>query len=71
MKKRLFLVLPVLLVLLMLAGPGVTLAQETFSFSNQYSYVDETKILRVLGEVRNDGDKPVKEILVTASFYDS
>jgi hypothetical protein len=46
-------------------------AQQPFSFYNQSSYLDETKILHVLGEVRNDSDEIVKEIVVTATFYDS
>lgn len=45
--------------------------QQPFSFHNQYSYIDETRILHLLGEVRNDSSEIVREILVTASFYDA
>jgi hypothetical protein len=47
------------------------MAQETFSFHNEFSYIDETNILRLLGEVRNDSGEPVREVLVTGSFRDS
>ena len=45
--------------------------QQTYSFYNQYSYIDETKFLHVLADVRNDSGEIVREILVTASFYDA
>jgi peptide/nickel transport system substrate-binding protein len=42
---------------------------QTFSFANQSSYVDETHIMHVLGEVKNDSGTAVKDVLITASFY--
>jgi peptide/nickel transport system substrate-binding protein len=47
------------------------MAQQAFSFDNEYSYVDETRILHVLGEVRNGSGESVREVLVSASFRDS
>lgn len=44
---------------------------QSFSFQNESSYVDETKIMHVLGEVRNDSGTAVQNIRITASFYDS
>lgn len=55
----------------MVSFSNVATAQENFSFYNVYSYVDETKILHVLGEVENNSGKVAKEILVTGAFYDS
>jgi hypothetical protein len=46
-------------------------AYADFSFSNQFSYVDETKVMHVLGEVRNESDNAMGNILITVSFYDS
>jgi hypothetical protein len=46
-------------------------AAEPFSFHNQSSFVDESKILHVLGEVKNESDAPVKDVLIKASFYDN
>lgn len=45
-------------------------AQE-FSFQNESSFVDETRIMHVLGEVRNDSGTAVGDVRITASFYDS
>ncbi len=56
---------------LLFAGPYLTVAQEPFSFYNLYSYVDETKFLHVLGEVENNSDNPVRQVVVTGLFYDS
>ena len=64
-------VLIISLTLITLTGASPVTGQQPFSFYNQYSYVDETKILHVLGEVRNDSGEIVREILVNASFYDS
>src|SRR5690242_15743999 len=49
---------------------GQAFAAEPFSFNNQSSFLDESKILHVLGEVKNESPKPMKSILITASFYD-
>jgi hypothetical protein len=45
-------------------------AYAEFSFANQFSYVDETKIVHILGEIKNDSDTAMKNVLITASFYD-
>ena len=42
---------------------------QTFSFSNESSYVDETHIMHVLGEMKNDSNTAAKDVLITASFY--
>ena len=44
---------------------------QDFSFQNESSYVDETRIMHVLGEVRNDSGTAVQNIRITASFYDA
>ena len=55
------------LVLLLTTLPAYA---QTFSFQNESSYVDETRIMHVLGEVRNDSGAAAKNIRITASFYD-
>ena len=45
-------------------------AAQTLSFQNESSYVDETKIMHVLGEIRNDSGSAMGNVIVTASFYD-
>ena len=59
------------LVIITIAGSSPAAGQQSFTFHNQYSYIDETKILHVLGEVRNDSGEIVRETLVTASFHDA
>lgn len=44
---------------------------QDFSFQNESSYVDETRIMHVLGEVRNDSESAVQNVRITASFYDA
>jgi hypothetical protein len=44
---------------------------ETFSFGRQTSFVDESRILRLLGEVKNDSDTAMTNVIVKASFYDN
>ncbi|MEM3160073.1 MAG: FxLYD domain-containing protein, partial [Nitrososphaera sp.] len=44
---------------------------QDFSFQNESSYVDETRIMHVLGEVRNDSQSAATNVRITASFYDS
>ncbi|HXG07874.1 MAG TPA: CFI-box-CTERM domain-containing protein [Nitrososphaera sp.] len=46
-------------------------AYADFSFHNQFSYIDETKIMHILGEIRNDSDSAMKNVRITISFYDS
>lgn len=45
-------------------------AQE-FSFQNESTFVDETPILHVFGEIRNDSEVAAKDIRITASFFDN
>jgi peptide/nickel transport system substrate-binding protein len=45
-------------------------AAQTFSFQNESTYVDETHIMHVLGEVKNDSPAAVKDVIITAAFYD-
>jgi hypothetical protein len=45
-------------------------AYADFSFHNQFSYVDETKVMHSLGEIRNDSDTAVRNVLIKTSFYD-
>jgi len=45
-------------------------AYADFSFHNQFSYVDETKIMHILGEIRNDSDSAMKNVRIMISFYD-
>jgi hypothetical protein len=50
--------------------PVVQQAYAEFSFSNQFSYVDETKVMHILGEIRNNSNTAMRNILITISFYD-
>jgi hypothetical protein len=50
--------------------PVVQQAYAEFSFSNQSSYVDESRIMHFLGEIRNESDAAVGNVLITVSFYD-
>lgn len=45
-------------------------AYADFSFHNQFSYVDETKIMHILGEIKNDSDSAMKNVQIKISFYD-
>ena len=62
-------ILPAAIAILLLL-PAVQQANAEFSFHNQFSYLDETRILHVLGEVRNDSDVAARNVLIRASFYD-
>lgn len=44
---------------------------QNFSLQNESSYVDETRIMHVLGEVRNDSESAIQNVRITASFYDA
>ncbi len=46
-------------------------SEDAFSFHNQSSFVDETNIIHVLGEVKNESNSTLREIVVKASFYDA
>ena len=50
--------------------PGQAIAAELFSFHNQSSYLDESRILHILGDIKNESTRPMKDIVITASFYD-
>ncbi|HUG97334.1 MAG TPA: CFI-box-CTERM domain-containing protein [Nitrososphaera sp.] len=56
---------------IVLVLPVMQQAYAEFSFHNQFSYVDETRFLRVLGEIRNESDTAMSNVLIRASFYDS
>ena len=56
---------------IVLVLPVVQQVYAEFSFHNQFSYVDETRILHVLGEIRNESDTAMRNVLIMASFYDS
>jgi hypothetical protein len=46
-------------------------AEQQFTFHRQSSFLDETRILHVIGEVKNESGVPVKDIILTASFRSS
>lgn len=46
-------------------------AAQELLFQNESSFIDETKIMHVYGEIRNDSDTALGGILITASFYDA
>lgn len=55
---------------LMIFPIGATSAQSSFSFHNQGTFTDESKILHVLGEVKNESETPLKDVIIKGSFYD-
>jgi peptide/nickel transport system substrate-binding protein len=65
-----YLTLAIVVVVALSIVQGRTFATESFSFHNQSSFVDESKILHVLGEIKNESDTPMKDVLIKASFYD-
>lgn len=65
-----YLTLAIAVVIALSIVQGRISAAESFSFHNQSSFVDESKILHVLGEIKNESDIPVKDVLIKASFYD-
>lgn len=58
------------IIVVVLALPIAQQAYAEFSFHNQFSYVDETKIMHVLGEINNESDTAIGNVHVTISFYD-
>lgn len=62
--------LPSVLVVLLIL-PVVPQVNAELSFIKQFSYVDETRILHLLGEIKNNSDTAMKNVLIRASFYDS
>ena len=45
--------------------------QLQFAFQKSSSFVDETNFMHVYGELKNLSNKAMKNVVVTASFYDS
>jgi hypothetical protein len=46
-------------------------AQNSLEINHVYNYVDENKILHVLGELKNIGNRAMTNITIEAIFYDS
>jgi hypothetical protein len=46
-------------------------AEQNFTFQKKSFFVDESKLAHVFGEVKNTSNRPVTDIIVQASFYDS
>lgn len=59
-----------MIIAVILVVPVAQQAYGKFSFQNQFSYVDETKIMHILGEIRNDSDSAMRNLLITITFYD-
>lgn len=53
------------------ASQHIATAETAFSFQNETKYIDESKILHVYGEIKNESANAMKDILITASFYDA
>jgi hypothetical protein len=61
-----------LLLSLIVASHHHAIAETTFSFHNETKYVDESKILHIYGEIKNEStNNAMKNILITASFFDA
>ncbi|HZD34069.1 MAG TPA: hypothetical protein VE130_02595 [Nitrososphaeraceae archaeon] len=45
--------------------------QNTFEVSRVYNYVDENKIMHVLGELKNIGNEAMTNVTVGSTFFDS
>lgn len=61
--------LPAVIVIVMVLSIGQQ-AYAEFSFHNQFSYIDETKFMHVLGEIKNESDTAMRNVLISVSFYD-
>jgi hypothetical protein len=63
----------VAMLLLVIAMQYAAAAEEwNFTFHNETKYVDESKILHIYGEIKNESTTTaMKNILITASFYDA
>jgi hypothetical protein len=46
-------------------------AQKNLEINHVYNYVDENKIMHVLGEVKNIGSKAMTNVTIGATFFDS
>ncbi|UVS69241.1 CFI-box-CTERM domain-containing protein [Nitrososphaera viennensis] len=58
--------------LLLLASQHAAAAEGNFSFHNETKYMDETKIMHIYGEIKNESETTaMKGVLITASFYDA
>ncbi|HVX02153.1 MAG TPA: CFI-box-CTERM domain-containing protein [Nitrososphaera sp.] len=56
----------------LLTSQHVATAEGSFSFQNETKYLDETKILHIYGEIKNESTTAaMKNVLITASFYDA
>jgi peptide/nickel transport system substrate-binding protein len=66
--------LPATIALFIIAGLSLQAAsdaqQPDLSFQNESSFIDENKLLHVLGEIRNESSSPMKDVLITATFFD-
>ncbi|TLY06570.1 MAG: hypothetical protein E6K88_08010, partial [Thaumarchaeota archaeon] len=61
--------MPAVIVIVMVLSIGQR-AYAEFSFDNQFSYIDETKVMHILGEIKNESDHSMRNVLITISFYD-
>jgi len=61
--------LPAVIVIVMVLSIGQR-AYAEFSFDNQFSYIDETKVMHILGEIKNESHHAMRNVLITISFYD-
>ena len=48
-----------------------SLVEQQFTFQKTSSFIDETKIMHVYGEVKNISNKAMRNVVVKASFYDA
>jgi hypothetical protein len=62
--------LPTAVIIVVVILPVAQQAYAEFSFHSQFSYVDETKIMHILGEIRNESDTAMGNVLIKISFYD-
>ena len=46
-------------------------AEQNFTFQKKSFSVDQSKLAHVFGEIKNISNKPITDIIVQASFYDS
>jgi peptide/nickel transport system substrate-binding protein len=61
-----------MLLLPQIASQRHAVAEGNFSFHNETKYVDESKIMHIYGEIKNESTTAaMKGILITASFYDA
>jgi hypothetical protein len=63
-------VFSVLLISIVLLLCGKIYAEAEFTFQNTSSFIDESNILHLYGELKNLSSKAMKNVVVKASFYD-